>query len=41
MFVFIATLTIIGFIAGFIIGRQYTEREVKVVEAAKEDKKED
>ncbi len=38
MFVFIATLTILGFIAGFLIGRQYTEREVKAIEDSQEKK---
>ena len=38
MFVFIAVLTILGFIGGFLIGRKYTEREVKAIEEAKNNK---
>ena len=39
MFALIALLVILGCIAGFIVGRQYTEREVKAIENAKKDKK--
>ncbi len=39
MFVFIAVLTILGFMGGFIVGRKYTEREVKAIEDAKSSKK--
>ncbi len=41
MFPFIAVLTILGFAAGYLVGRRYTEREVKAIERAAKARNDD